>query len=239
MRGLVAFPEGFIVQPDKMYVVDVVRRGKNYAIVKLHEHVWNEYSRYEDEYVVKIFMRCRCGAFNVTHVQKFNVPLVDKWKSRWYIQYAIELRRRSEELVKNTPQPRYYYIAVRRDADAVERLFTAMKNATLEEICKLHEVVIYDDENMKYRTIEAWRGSRDKSWICDTHVPFDYVAVYGWADTSSFVEYKKAKAEAEKLWDVAEDVLGQRIDIGQYIGQCMPDGRGACRRYVSRLASFL
>jgi hypothetical protein len=42
MRGLVAFPEGFIVQPGRMYVVDVVRRGKNYAVVKLHEHVWSD-----------------------------------------------------------------------------------------------------------------------------------------------------------------------------------------------------
>jgi len=94
LRGLILFPQGFVVEPGKKYVVDIVRHGKNFAVVKLHEHIWNEERRDEDPYIVKIVMRCKtCGAFNVLRFEKYRAPLVDDWKSRWYVQYAVELRR--------------------------------------------------------------------------------------------------------------------------------------------------
>jgi hypothetical protein len=236
LRGLIAFPRDFEVKPATEYVVDIVRREKNYAIVRMHQHRWEEYSRYEDAYVVKIFLRCRCGAFNIQHIEKFNMPLVAGWKNRWYIQHAVELRRRAEEMLKNAPPIRYYYVAV-RNAEAVEELFAVMKRKTLKEveqiICKQHEVTIYDDEERKWRTLETWRGSRDKSWLCTEHPPYGYVAILGWVDADAASAYAKAKAESERLWDTAEEILGQKIDIGQ----CIPGP--TCQRYASRLASFL
>ena len=233
LRGLIAFPRGFEVVPGKEYVVEIIRREKNYAVVRLHEHRWVEARREEDPYIIKIVFRCSCGAWKVEHVKKHHMPLVDGWKLRWYVQYAVELRRRSEEVRKNAPPRRYYYIAVRREHDTVERLFHAVKQS--EEICREHETVIYDDENGKWRTVEAWRGAKDKSWLCTEYPPFGYIAVLGWVDKESFVGYKKAKEESERLWNQAEEILGERIDIGQ----CIPESRGACRRYASRLASFL
>ncbi len=233
LYGLIAFPEGFEVKPGVVYVVDVVRRGKNYAVVKLHEHVWMEHSRYEDGYVVEIVLRCRCGAWNVQRIEKFAIPpFIDGWKNRWYIRYATELRRRADEVVRSAPPRRYYYIAV-RNADAVERLFDAIRRG--KDVCKQHAITIYDDEAGKSRTIDAWRGAPDKSWVCSEHPPLGYVAVLGYVDAESFRRYSEAKAEAERLRELSEEILGQKIDIGQ----CIPDGRGACRRYASRLASFI
>jgi hypothetical protein len=148
------------------------------------------------------------------------------------------MRRRSEEAIKNAPPPRYYYVAV-RDVETVEKPFSVMKRKTLDEseqiICKQHEITIYDDEDRKWRTVEVWRGAADKSWLCTGHPPYGHVPVLGYTDAESFARYRKAKEEAEKLWSSAEEILGQRVDVGQ----CIPDGRGACRRYASRLASFL
>jgi hypothetical protein len=145
---------------------------------------------------------------------------------------------RHAEEQKVEPPRRYYYIAV-RNYEAAEKLFTAIKRRALDaelasEICKPHETTIFDDEDRKWRTLEAWRGAEDKSWVCTEYPPFGYVPVLGWVDVSSFETYKKAKEEAERLWNLAEDILGQHIDIGQ----CIP-GRGSCRRYAFRLASFL
>jgi hypothetical protein len=236
LRGLIAFPRGFEVAPGREYVVEIIRREKNYAVVKLHEHRWKEYSKYEDAYVVKIFLRCECGAFHVQHVEKFSMPLVANWKSRWYVQYALELRQQAEKMLKNAPTYRYYYVAVR--PEAVEKLFTIIKRRTLDavesEICKAHETTIFDDESGKWRTVEAWRGAKDKSWLCTPYPPSGYVPTLGWIDEEAFALYKKTKEEAEKMWSLAEDILGQQIDVGQ----CMP-GRDTCRRYASRLASFL
>jgi hypothetical protein len=229
LYGLIAFPRGFEARPGITYTVEIVKREKNYAVVRLHEHAWAEYSRYEDEYVVKIFMKCRCGAFNVVHIRKYDVPLVSNWRDRWYIRYATELKHQSEKAIKSAPSPRYFYIAVQH-AEAAERLFVAMKNAALEEICKLHETVIYDDEANKYRVVEAWRGAKDKSWLCTAHPPSNYVTVFGWIDKNSFEMYRKAKEEAEKLWSLADEILGQQIDIGWHVSG---------RRVVSRLETFL
>ncbi len=232
LYGLIAFPEGFEVKPGVVYVVDVVKRGKNYAVVKLHEHRWEEVRREEDPYAVKIVFRCRCGALNVEWIEKFSVPLTADWKNRWYIQYAVELRRRSEEIVKNAPTYRYYYVAV-RNSDAAEKLFVAMKSG--EDICREYRIAIYDDEAGKTRVIEAWRGAADKSWVCTEYPPLGYTPAWGWIDVESFNTHRKAKEEAEKLWELSNDVLKQRIDVGR----CLPDGRGGCRRYVSTLSEFL
>lgn len=236
LYGLIAFPE-FEVKPG-IYVVDVVKRGKNYAVVRPHQHIWEEVRREEDPYTVKIVFRCRCGAWNVERIEKFGAPLVDDWKSRWYIKHAVELRRRSEEIVKNAPPPRHMYILA-RDAEAAEKLLTTLRRKSVEEalseICKEYESTIYDDEEMKWRTIDAWKGAKDKSWICDNYPQLGYVPVLGWVDYASYIQYKTAKNEAEKLWNAAEEILGERVDVGQ----CIPDGSGGCRRYASRLASFL
>ncbi len=232
LYGLIAFPHGFEVAPNKTYVVDVVKRGKNYAIVQLHQHKWEEVKREENPYGIKIVLHCKCGAWDVERIEKFGVPLATDWKSRWYVQYAIELRRRAEEVIKNAPPRRYYYIAV-RDAEASEKLFVAMKSGV--NVCKEHRIAIYDDEAGKTRVIEAWRGAKDKSWVCSQYPPLGYVPVFGWVDVESFKQYEEAKAEAERLWKLSEEILVQQIDIGR----CIPDGRGACRRYASRLASFL
>lgn len=238
LRGLIVFPEGFEVQPNKEYTVEIVKRSKNYAIAKLHEHKWEVVKRDEDQYLIKIISRCRCGAWHVEHIPKFYLPLVDGWRDRWYIQYALELRRRAEATLKNAPPKRYYYVAV-KNADAAEKLFTVMKRRSLDEvssvICKEHESTIYDDEERKWRTLDAWRGADDKSWICSSFPPIGYTPAIGWVDKNTFEEYTKAKIESERLWNVAEDVLGSRIDIGR----CIPDGRGCCRRYASRIAEFL
>jgi len=231
-RGLVIFPQ-FKVEPNREYMVDIIRRGKNYAIGQLHQHVWEVYSTDEDPYVVKTVMRCRCGAWQVERKEKFHLPLVEDWKKRWYVQHAIELQRQSHELIKNAPPRRYLYIAV-RDGNAVEKLFAAMKRKTPEEaisvVCESHEVTIYDDEAGKYRTLEAWRGAKDKSWICSDFIPVGYIAVAGWVDRDSFDKYSRAKEESEELWRTAEEILGQRIDVGHQLNG---------QRYVSRLASFL
>jgi hypothetical protein len=238
LRGMIAFPEGFVVKPNQIYIVNIVRKGKNYAVVRLHEHVYEEVHREEDPYLIKIVSRCKCGSWRVEHIEKFAVPLVDGWKNRWYIRHATELRKRSEDVVKNAPRPTYYYVAV-RNAEATERLFDTMRRRSLDEvssvICKEHESTIYDDEERKWRTLDAWRGADDKSWVCSNSPPIGYIPVLGWVDKNTFEEYAKAKIESERLWNVAEDVLGSRIDIGR----CIPDGRGGCRRYASRIAEFL
>ncbi len=232
LYGLIAFPEGFEVKPG-VYVVDIIRRGKNYAVVKLYEHVWIEYKRDENPYTTKVVFQCvKCGAWDIEYIQKFGLPLVEGWKNRWYIHYAVEMRRRSDEVVRSASPPLYYYIAV-RNADAAEKLFYTMKSG--KEVCELHEVKIYDDEAGKTRTVDAWRGASDKSWVCSRYPPLGYVPAFGWVDVESFKQYEEAKAEAERLWKLSEEILEQKIDIGQ----CIPDSRGACRRYASRLASFL
>ena len=232
LRGLIAFPRGFEVVPGREYVVEIIRREKNYAVVRLHEHRWVEARREEDPYIIKTVFRCSCGSWKVEHVEKYRMPLADGWKLRWYVQYAVELRRRSEEVRKNAPPRRYYYIAVRGN-DAVERLFHKLKQS--EEVCEEHESVIYDDEANKYRVVDAWRGSSDKSWLCTEYPPLGYVPVWGWVDGESFEKYEKAKTESERLWNISNDILKQQIDIGR----CLPDGRGGCRRYVSTLSEFL
>jgi len=229
LRGLVVFPQ-FDVKPDKEYIVDIIKRGQNYAVGKIHEHVWEIYKIDEDPYIVKTIMRCRCGAWHVEHKQKFYPPLVEGWRNRWYVQHAVELQRRSHEVVKNAPPRKYLYVAV-RDRDSAEKLFETMRHKTLEEICERHETVIYDDEAGKYRVVAAWRGASDKSWICTDSPTSGYVPVWGWIDNNSFTAYTRAKTEAETLWKMAEDVLGQRIDVGQRL----PNGH----RYASSLASFL
>jgi len=237
LRGLIAFPEGFTVSPGSQYVVEIVKRGKNYTVVRLHEHAYKEVRKEEDPYLIKIVLQCKCGAWRVEHVEKFAVPLVDGWKNRWYIKHAVELRNQSENIIKNAPPRKYYYVAV-KNADAAEKLFATMMRRSLDEvssvICKEHEFKIYDDEERKWRTLDAWRGADDKSWVCSNSPPIGYVPVLGWVDRDSFAKYEVAKSEAERLWNVAEDVLGSRIDIGR----CIPDGRG-CRRYASRIAEFL
>jgi len=238
LRGMIAFPEGFVVKPDQTYIVDIVRKGKNYAVVRLHEHVWAIEKVDEDPYIKKIILRCKCGGWRVEHIEKFAVPLVDGWKNRWYIKYAVELRNQSENIIKNTPPRKYYYVAV-KNAEAAEKLFATIMRRSLDEvssvICKEHESTIYDDEERKWRTLDAWRGADDKSWICSNSPPVGYVIVLGWVDQDSFAKYEIAKSEAERLWNVAEGVLGSRVDIGR----CIPDGRGGCRRYASRIAEFL
>jgi len=235
--GLIVFPE-FEVQPNKEYLVEIVKRGKNYAVARPHTHVWEQVRKEEDPYLIKIVSRCKCGVWHVEHIEKFHLPFVERWKNRWYIRHAMELRKRSEDVVKNAPPRRYYYVAV-RNAEAVERLFDTMRKRSLDEIssviCKEHESTIYDDEERKWRTLEAWKGADDKSWICSSSPPIGYTPVLGWVDQDSFEEYTKAKIESERLWNVAEDVLGSRIDIGR----CIPDGRGGCRRYASKIAEFL
>lgn len=234
LRGLIAFPEDFSVSPGNQYIAEIVKQGKNYAVVQLHKHKWEVVKKDEDPYLVKIVSRCRCGAWHVEHVEKFKMPFVDGWRDRWYIRYAVELRKRSEDVVKNAPPRRYYYVAA-RDAEAAEQLFNTMKRRSLEEvssiICEEHESTIYDDEERKWRTLDAWRGARDKSWVCSNSPPIGYVPVLGWVDADAFEQYMKAKAESERLWNVAEDVLGSRVDIGR----CIPNGR----RYVSKIAEFL
>jgi hypothetical protein len=231
LRGLIAFPEGFTVSPGSQYVVEIVKRGKNYAVVRLHEHMWTIEKVDEDPYIKKIILRCKCGAWKVEHIQKFHLPFVERWKDRWYIRYALELRRHAEATIKSTQPPRYYYIAV-KSADAAEKLFNAIKRS--EEICELHESVIYDDEAGKWRRTEAWRGATDKSWVCTMHPPLGYTPVWGWVDKETFDAYRKAKAKAEELWRASDVILKQRIDIGR----CMPSNNG-CRRYVSTLSEFL
>jgi len=237
LRGLIAFPRGFEVAPGKEYVVEIIRREKNYAVVRPHEHRWVEARRKEDPYIIKIVFGCSCGAWKVEHVNKYRMPLADNWRDRWYIRYALELRRRSEEVRKNAPAPKYYYVAVRNGEEA-EKLFAVMRRRALAEvepiICKSHKVVIYDDEAGKYRVVEAWRGAKDKSWICDQYVPLGYVPVLGYVDEGVLNAYRKAKAEAEELWHVSNDILKQHIDIGR----CLPSSNG-CRRYVSALSEFL
>jgi len=238
LRGLIVFPEGFEVLPNKEYTVDIVKQGKNYAVARPHTHVWEQVKKEEDPYLIKIVLRCKCGVWRVEHIEKFAVPLVDGWKNRWYVRHAVELRNQSENIIKNTPPRKYYYVAV-KNADAAEKLFTTMMRRSLDEvssiICKEHESTIYDDEERKWWTLDAWRGADDKSWVCSNSPPIGYVPVLGWVDQNSFAKYEIAKSEAEKLWNVAEDVLGSRVDIGR----CVPDGRGGCRRYVSKIAEFL
>ena len=231
LRGLVAFPEGFNVVPNKDYIVDIVKRGKNYAVVRLHEHTWAIEKVDEDPYIKKIILRCKCGAWKVEHLQKFHLPFVERWREKWYIRYALELRRRAEEAVRNAPPPMYYYVAA-RDVEAAEKLFNALKRS--EEICESHESVIYDDEAGKWRRVEAWRGAADKSWVCTQYPPLGYTPVWGWVDKFTFEQYRKAKTEAEELWRASDDILRQRIDIGR----CMPSN-SECRRYVSTLSEFL
>jgi hypothetical protein len=238
LRGMIAFPEGFTVRPNQMYTVEIVRRGKNYAVVRLHEHVYEEVRREEDPYLIKIVYRCKCGAIDVRYITKYNLPFVDGWKNRWYVRYAVQLRQQSESIIRNAPAPQYYYVAV-RNAEVAEKLFATMRRRSLDEassvICKEYRSVIYDDEEKKWRTLEAWRGAEDKSWVCTNSPPVDYIPTLGWVDKNTFEEYTKAKIESERLWNVAEDVLGIRIDVGR----CIPDGRGGCRRYASRIAEFL
>ena len=231
LRGLVAFPEGFNVIPNREYIVDIVKRGKNYAVVRLHEHTWTIEKVDEDPYIKKIILRCKCGTWKVEHVQKFHLPFVERWKDRWYIRYAVQLRQQSENIIKNAPPRRYYYVAI-RDVEAAEKLFNAIKRS--EEICELHKSVIYDDEAGKWRTVEAWRGAADKSWVCTAHPPLGYTPVWGWVDKETFDAYRKAKAEAEELWRASDDILRQYIDVGR----CIPSSYG-CRHYVSTLSEFL
>lgn len=236
LRGIIAFPEGFEPRPGHEYVVEIAKHGRSYAVVRLHEHRWEVERREEDPYTVRIALRCRCGEKDYRYVEKFSAPIASE--GRWYISYALELRRRARELAASVPPVRYYYVAA-RDAGAAERLLAALGRRTLDEtypeLCRWNAVEVYDSEAGKWREVEAWRGADDKSWLCTEYPPAGYVPVLGWIDAAAYRRAAEMRAEAERLWRVSEDVLGQRIDVGR----CLPDGRGGCRRYASALAELL